>query len=77
MQPHTRRFTNHIALGVIQSVPRLLSFIALMFEVLLGWSHPLPLRAQENPKLNELLRRIFAGPEFAGKRFGPARSPTK
>jgi len=73
VQPFTRRFANHIALGVTQSVLRLLSFIALVFGVLLGWSHPLPLRAQENTKLDETLRRIFASPEFAGKRFGPAR----
>jgi dipeptidyl-peptidase 4 len=50
-----------------------LSVSALVYGVLLGWSHPLPLRAQENKKLNDTLRRIFASPEFAGKRFGPAR----
>jgi len=73
VQPYPRRFADHTALGVIRSVPRALSVIALVYGVLLGWSHPLPLRAQENTKLNDTLRRIFASPEFAGKRFGPAR----
>ena len=55
----------------------------LVLVVLLGWFQERPLRARQtqakynpgrqNTKLNDTLRRIFAGEEFAGKHFGPAR----
>jgi dipeptidyl-peptidase-4 len=41
--------------------------------VLLACSSAFPLKAQDNTKLNDTLRRIFASDEFAGKHFGPAR----
>ncbi|HXJ95356.1 MAG TPA: S9 family peptidase [Terriglobia bacterium] len=40
---------------------------------LFAGSFTLPLQAQQNAKLNDTLRRIFATGEFAGKHFGPAR----
>lgn len=48
-------------------------FLALLLTILLAGPQALPLRAQENSKLNDTLRQVFATGEFAGKRFGPAR----
>lgn len=44
-----------------------------ILAILLAWPEALKLRAQENSKLNDTLRQIFATREFAGERFGPAR----
>lgn len=52
---------------------RLVAIAGLVLGVLLSWPHAVPLHAQEQTKINDTLRRIFASDEFAGKRFGPAR----
>ncbi len=41
--------------------------------ILLGCAQAPTLRAQQNSKLNDSLRQIFASSEFAGEHFGPAR----
>ena len=54
-------------------VARSAAFLALLLPILLAGLQAVPIGAQENSKLNDTLRQIFATQEFAGKRFGPAR----
>jgi hypothetical protein len=54
-------------------VSRLQLLLALISLVLLSWPQVVSLRAQENTKLNETMRRIFSSGEFSGKFFGPAQ----
>ena len=66
---HARRFTDNSG----SDARRLVALVALLLAVLLAGLQAPPLGAQENTRLNDTLRRIFATQEFAGKRFGPAR----
>lgn len=56
----------------IRGVLRRLALAVLILGAF-GWLHALRVDAQQSPKIEDTLRRIFAAHEFDGKRFGPAR----
>lgn len=58
--------------GRTRRVLRRLKLAVLVLGVF-GWPLALRIEAQQGPKIEDTLHRIFAGHEFAGNHFGPAR----